>query len=99
MSAAAVLNDVNWCALGLAVLNKKFTVERALDYMCGAALDSFHRKELTNADIEDMIKMRNQPKPVPYYEIGEIYGMNESAVWRRVKRYEGRKHGTHSVKG
>ena len=88
MRAAAILNDVNYCALAMAVLNKKFTVERALDFMCGVMTKHNNRCDLTDADTEDMIKLREQK--VPYSEIGEMYGMDQSAVHRKVKKYKER---------
>lgn len=83
MNAAAELHDVNWCAFGLTVLNKKFTVERALDYMCG---DEYDKRDLTDDDMADIMKLRNEN--VSYKELGEMYGMTESGIWRRVKQYE-----------
>ncbi|CVK18501.1 hypothetical protein SPSPH_045730 [Sporomusa sphaeroides DSM 2875] len=89
MRAAAVLNDVNWCAFALALISPKYTVERALDYVCGVTTQHNNRCDLTDSDTEDMIKLRKQK--IPYSEIGEIYGMDQSAVHRRVKKYKERR--------
>jgi len=87
MKAGAIL-DVNYCALALAILNSKFTVERALGYICGDIDISKRatRKDITSLDIEDMIKMRSQNKT--YREIAEIYGIEETAIFNRIKRYK-----------
>ena len=86
MSAAEVLNATNWCSLALCMANEKFTVERALDCISGTQAN-INRKDITDADTADMIKLR---KDCTYREIGDMYGMTESAAWRRIKKFEER---------
>lgn len=43
---------------------------------------------LTEEDTEDMIKMKEQG--MYYRQIGEIYGLSDSGVSRRIKKYEKR---------
>ena len=43
---------------------------------------------ITQEDMEDMIKMREQKPPVKYWEIGEMYGISKDVVYKRIKRFK-----------
>ena len=86
MRAAEILNATNWCSFALCLANEKFTVERALECIGGTGTN-INRKDLTDADTEDMIKLR---KDCTYRDIGDMYGITEAAAWNRIKRYEER---------
>ncbi len=55
-----------------------------------AALDGDPKDWITQEDLEDMVKMREQEPPVQYWEIGEMYGISKDAVFQRIKRFKGR---------
>ncbi len=42
--------------------------------------------KLINEDMKDMIKLKNEG--LTYKQIGEIYGISDHAVYRRIKRYK-----------
>lgn len=78
--------DENWCALCVAILCN-LTIEQAFDKM-----DNFRGKKsrnynnlITEEDSKDMTIMR---KTMTFREIGQIYGLSDAAVYRRIKRFK-----------
>lgn len=72
--------DVNLAALILAVLSSDICIpEQAFAALYGS------KYKLTERDTEDMIRMRQ--KGVYLKDIGEIYGLTPSGVYRKIERY------------
>jgi DNA invertase Pin-like site-specific DNA recombinase len=79
------MND-NWCALCVAILCN-LTIEQAFD-----RLENYRTKRsrtynclITEEDTQDMVIMRKSN--MTYREIGQIYGLNDATVYRRIKRH------------
>ena len=74
-----------WCALAVAVLSQNYsTPEMAFECLVnGRKLKK--NIMLTDADFEDMLKMKDY---LTYKEIGDIYGLEESSAFRRMKKYK-----------
>jgi hypothetical protein len=74
----------NIAAMYIAILRDDvFTPEQAFRILEGKDIV---RHRTSNEDTEDMIAMREQG--MTYREIGEIYGMAESSVLKRIKNYK-----------
>jgi hypothetical protein len=76
------MSALNYYALALSILHEKYPPDRALRYIAGEV--DLYRKDLTEADNDDMIKLREQG--LTHGEIGAMYGLSESAVFMRVKK-------------
>lgn len=71
----------NIAAMYVAILREDITTpEQAFSVIS----ESVHK--LTDEDVLDMIAMRNQG--MYYREIGEIYGISDSSVIRRINRHK-----------
>ena len=71
----------NWCVFCIAIL-KGMTVEQAF----GLWEDNKdNRDTYTAEDVKDMAEMR---KTMTYKAIGEMYGISDTAVFRRLKGYK-----------
>jgi len=78
--------EENWCALALCILTKR-KVEQAIDYIRHGKRLSVHyasRSEV-ELDIEEMFEMWESG--MYYREIGEVFGLTESTVNNRIRRY------------
>ena len=76
----------NVAAMYIAILRDDvFTVEQAFRILEDKDIV---RHRTSSEDTEDMIAMREQG--MTYREIGEIYGMAESSILKRIKNYEKR---------
>jgi hypothetical protein len=76
--------DENWSALCISIL-KNIPPEQAFLLLEGNVQKK--RKlnpTITDEDIEDMIRLRESHT---YREIGEMYGLEYHAVFKRIKRY------------
>ncbi|MBE6067974.1 MAG: hypothetical protein E7211_09825 [Clostridium lundense] len=73
----------NWCALCIAII-KNTTPEQAFEYYLNGKRGV--NKTLTNEDVLDMIKFKNEG--MTYKEIGQMYGSNWNTVRCRIKYYE-----------
>lgn len=82
MRAAAVLNDVNYCALALTILSERFTADSAINYISGK-----NGLKLTEADTTNMVMLKDQDG-MTYKDIGQIYNMDKHAVYKRIARYK-----------
>jgi len=72
----------NWYALCIAILREDTSVEQAFQlYSTGKKSN----KLITNMDIEDMIKLREE---YTLAEIGYMYGITENATLKRIERYK-----------
>lgn len=76
----------NWCAFCVAILCN-LTIEQAFD-----RIENFRGKKsrnynnlITEEDSHDMVKMRQSN--MTYREIGQMYGLSDVAVYRRIKRF------------
>lgn len=78
----------NWIALGIAILAPKYiTPEQAFAMLNKVPKPKKHKvnKQINNKDILDMIELK---KTHTYQEIGLMYGMTYTAIYRRIKRYK-----------
>jgi DNA-binding CsgD family transcriptional regulator len=83
MNKKVVKMNENWCALCVAIL-KNVTPEQAFDCLDGKLKNTNFNHGITEQDILDMIELK---KNYTYAEIGEMYGISENAVFKRMKRY------------
>ena len=76
----------NVAAMYIAILRDDvFTPEQAFRVLENKDIE---RHKVSDADVRDMFEMRKQG--MTYREIGEIYGLHHSRVYRRIKNYEKR---------
>lgn len=73
--------DENWGSFCLAILTN-CTVEQAFARWEGI---NDYNNSITQDDVKDMMQMR---KSMTYRQIGEIYGISDSAVYKRLKRFK-----------
>jgi hypothetical protein len=74
--------DENWCVLCIAVV-MNLSVEQAFNKWQG--INPKGQFTYTDQDVEDMVKMR---ETMTYRQIGQIYGLSDGAVYRRIDRYK-----------
>lgn len=68
----------NWCVFCIAIF-KNLSVEQAFNLW----EEHPNRKWITKDDVLDMSKLKSE---MTYKAIGEIYGLTESAAYRRINR-------------
>ncbi|MDF2881707.1 MAG: hypothetical protein K0R54_2264 [Clostridiaceae bacterium] len=74
--------DENWCAFYIAIMTNS-TVEQAFTRWKGV---NDYNNSISQDDVRDMIEMK---KTMTYKQIGEIYGITDGAVNKRIKRFKG----------
>lgn len=74
----------NYYALLICIL-KPITIEQGFDLMDGK-FSKVQNTAIHKDDIEDMIRMKL--RGMTYRDIGELYGLSEQAVYRRIKRFK-----------
>lgn len=74
----------NYYALLICIL-RPVTIEQGFDMLDGK-ITKAQNKSIDSCDVEDMIRMKQQG--MTHREIGEMYGLSEEAVYRRIKRYK-----------
>jgi len=74
----------NYYALLICIL-RPVTIEMSFDLM-GGKITKVQNKSIKSNDVEDMIQMKQQG--MTHRAIGELYGLSEEAVYRRIKRYK-----------
>jgi len=80
--------DENWCALCLAII-KSFTPEQSFEVLNRKpGIKQKHNKSITKLDVEQMIRYR---KTKTYKEIGEMFGLKDTAVYKRIKDYKAKR--------
>jgi hypothetical protein len=77
----------DYYALLICIL-RPVTPEQSFD-MINGKVAQIQNVTITSADIEDMIRMKEQG--MTHREIGECYGISEEATYRRIKRYKEKK--------
>lgn len=76
-----------WCALCISIL-KTVPPEMAFLMLDGKKFNSNQRKNyITDADMEDMIKLKAE---CSYRELGKIYGLSGDSIYRKMKSYKER---------
>lgn len=70
--------DENWYVFCIAIFNN-LSVEQAFNVW----EEKPNRKWITKDDVKDMTKLKYE---MTYKAIGEIYGLTESAAYRRINR-------------
>jgi len=78
----------NYYALTAAILNKKLSIDSAINKFS----PSLGKNTVDSAVIAEMVELK---KTMTYAQIGKIYGISDSQVYRRIKIEFGyrRKHG------
>jgi hypothetical protein len=78
--------EENWCALALSILTKR-KPEQSLDYIHHGKRLSVHYASRSDVelDIEEMFEMWQDG--MFYRKIGEVFGLTESTVNNRIRRY------------
>jgi hypothetical protein len=79
----------NYYALLICIL-KPVTIEKSFELINGK-FTKVQNKSIDNTDVKDMIRMKQQG--MTYQGIGEMYGLTDQAVYRRIKRYKEVCHG------
>jgi hypothetical protein len=74
----------NYYALLICIL-KPITIETSFQMLNGIFPKRNHT-DVHKDDVKDMIRMRQQG--ITYREIGEVYGMSDEAIYRRIKRFK-----------
>ncbi|MDF2841652.1 MAG: hypothetical protein K0R00_78 [Herbinix sp.] len=77
----------NYYALLICIL-RPVSIERSLQMMVDEEFTRQRDENINDEDIESMIKMKKSG--MTYGKIGEIFGLAESATYRRIKRYKER---------
>jgi len=81
-----ILVQENYYALLICILRPgPVTIEMSFDLM-GGKITKAQNKSIKSKDVEDMIQMKQQG--MTHRAIGEMYGLSEEAVYRRIKRYK-----------
>lgn len=79
-----------WYALLLAILSGPYlTPEKAFEFLSAGKMPIAGRRQtiiVPRSDTADMIKLKQEG--LSYKAVGEIYGLDATSVWRRVKREE-----------
>jgi DNA invertase Pin-like site-specific DNA recombinase len=73
----------NYCALALAVIKRNYTIDTAINYFSPNV-----QPAATKDEAADMLSMRQSG--MTYREIGDVFGVNKSAVYNRIRRLQGR---------
>ena len=74
----------NYHALTLAIMNPKFSVDKAVRRIMPGTLNDTTQRKTSPEENEDMLALRSQG--LTYREIGEIFGIKADAVYNRIRR-------------
>lgn len=83
-----------WYALTLALLSVNYnTPEMAFRNLGNGAISKYNNT-LTDADFEDMLILKNELK---YQDLSDIYGIELTCLFKRIKAYEKQKTGSETT--